>query len=477
MLRERTRRDGKDHLIPFTRYTLPKYTPAPHHYLIAEALESVERGDCDRLMIFMPPRHGKSELASRRFPAFYLGRNPGKQIIAASYSSDLAEEFGRNVRDIVADSTFQDVFPDVRLRADAKAVGRWNTTTGGIYKAAGVGRGISGFGADIFLIDDPVKDHEEADSDTYRDRVWNWYTSTAYTRLMPGAAIILIMTRWHDDDLAGRLLEQQEKGGDKWKVLTLPALSQEGKALWPEWFDEKKLAQARAIVGPRDWSALYQQEPVPEGGSFFQKAWVQWYDTPPKNLKHYGASDYAITEGGGDFTVHGVAGIDPNDDIYLIDWYREQSDPEEWVDELLDLMRQWKPIEWGEEKGQIQKSLDSFIRKRQQEEKVYCHRVQYASSVDKATRAQAIRGRMAQGKVFLPANKEWARKLVQELLRFPAGKNDDQVDVLAIFGRMLDTMTKGKRDEAMQEIKFPEHRTFDEIRDDITRRRIERDNW
>jgi predicted phage terminase large subunit-like protein len=250
-----------------------------------------------------------------------------------------------------------------------------------------------------------------------------------------------------------------------------------GKALWPEWFDEKKLAQTRAIVGPRDWSALYQQEPVPEGGSFFQKAWVQWYDTPPKNLKHYGASDYAITEGGGDFTVHGVAGIDPNDDIYLIDWYREQSDPEEWVDELLDLMRQWKPIEWGEEKGQIQKSLDSFIRKRQQEEKVYCHRVQYASSVDKATRAQAIRGRMAQGKVFLPANKEWARKLVQELLRFPAGKNDDQVDVLAIFGRMLDTMTKGKRDEAMQEIKFPEHRTFDEIRDDITRRRIERDNW
>ena len=424
----------------------------------------------------MPPRHGKSELASRRFPAWYLGRNKNSQIIASSYSSDLAEEFGRNVRDIIADSTYQDVFSGVELRHDAKAVGRWNTTTGSIYKAAGVGRGISGFGADIFLIDDPVKDHEEADSDTYRDRVWNWYTSTAYTRLMPGAAIILIMTRWHDDDLAGRLLEEEKKGGDKWEVLTLPAINDNGEALWPEWFDEERLAQTKNVVGARDWTALYQQEPVPEGGSFFQKSWIQWYDVRPKHLRYYGASDYAVTEGGGDFTVHGVCGVDANDDIYIVDWYRQQADPEEWVDELFDLMVQWKAVEWAEENGQIIKSLNALINKRQQEEKVYCYRKQYASSTDKPSRAQAIRGRMAQGKVLLPRT-EWARKLVAEMLRFPAGKHDDQVDVLALFGRMLDTMIKGKRDELMDKPRWNTDRSFDEIRESITKSRKDREDW
>ena len=467
---------GKNFLVPFTQYTNPTYDPAPHHYQIAEKLEKVEAGLCPRLMIFMPPRHGKSELASRRFPAWYLGRNNTKQIIASSYSSDLAEEFGRNVRDIVRDSTFSDVFDGVTLSPDAKAIGRWNTNTGAIYKAAGVGRGISGFGADVFLIDDPVKDHAEADSDIYRDRVWNWYTSTAYTRLMPGASIILIMTRWHDDDLAGRLLEEQEKGGDQWEVLTLPALSKEGKALWPEWFDEEKLEQTKKVVGQRDWSALYQQEPIPEGGSFFQKSWVQWYDTPPKHLRKYGASDYAVTEGGGDWTVHGTCGIDPNDDMYILDWYREQADPEEWIDVLFDMAKSNKTVEWGEEKGQIIKSLNSLIRKRQQEERNYFHRVQYASSTDKPTRAQAFRGRMAQGKVYFPRT-EWARKLIAELLRFPAGKHDDQVDVLALFGRMLDTMIPANKALEKEDPRFPVERTFDEIRDEITRRRKETENW
>jgi predicted phage terminase large subunit-like protein len=476
MLREQKRRKGKKHLIPFTQYTNPTYKPAQHHHLIAEKLERVEAGDCKRLMIFMPPRHGKSELASRRFPAWYLGRNPMKQIIASSYSTDLAEEFGRNVRDIVRDSTFSDVFDGISLSPDAKAIGRWNTTTGGIYKAAGVGKGISGFGADVFLIDDPVKDHAEADSDVYRDRVWNWYTSTAYTRLMPGASIVLIMTRWHDDDLAGRLLEEQKKGGDTWEVLTLPAINEAGEALWPEWFDIEKLKQTEKVVGPRDWTALYQQEPIPEGGSFFQKSWVQWYEVPPKHLRKYGASDYAVTEGDGDWTVHGIAGIDPNDDMYILDWYREQADPDDWIDELFDMAATHKPVEWGEEKGQIIKSLNSLIRKRQQEERNYFHRVQYPSTTDKAQRAQAIRGRMAQGKVFFPRT-EWARKLIAELLRFPAGKHDDQVDVLGLFGRMLDTMIKAKGEDEEEKPKFPQERTFDEIRDSITKRRKEQEGW
>jgi len=285
-------------LVRFTELTNPLYSCASHHVRIAEHLEAVERGDIDRLMIFMPPRHGKSELASRRFPAWCLGRDPTRQIIAASYNSDLASDFGRDVRNIVASEEFAQVFPSVGLRPDSKAANRMNTNHGGSYIAAGVGTAVTGRGAHIALIDDPLKDREEADSEVQRNKVWAWYQSTLFTRLMPKAAIILIQTRWHEDDLAGRLLEQN---AGEWTILDLPAVDEQGKALWPEWYDIPALERIKATIGPREWSALYQQRPQPDEGTFFQREWLKEWTEKPKALNVYGTSDYAVTEEGGDF--------------------------------------------------------------------------------------------------------------------------------------------------------------------------------
>ncbi len=435
------RMDATDRLIPFTEYTLPTYSPAPHHTLIAERLEAVERGEIDRLMIFMPPRHGKSELGSRRFPAWYLGRNPDKSIIAASYNSDLATDFGREVRNIVSGPEYRSVF-NTTLAVDSKAANRWHTDVGGIYVAAGVGTAVTGRGADVLLIDDPVKDREEADSEIKRQRVWDWYTSTAYTRLAPGGAIVVIQTRWNEDDLSGRLLESQGAGGDQWEVLDLPAIDTQGNALWPARYDIGALERIRTAIGPRDWTALYQQRPAPEEGIYFRREWIQFYDTVPEPLHKYGASDYAVTDGGGDWTVHGVAGVDADDNLYLLDWWREQTDSNVWIEAVIDLIARHKPLQWAEENGQIIKSVGPFLTRRMNERRVYCAREQYASAADKPTRARSFQARMSMGKVWLPRPERapWVANLMSELLTFPAGKNDDQVDVLSLFGRILDSM-------------------------------------
>ena len=437
--------DAETGLIAFTEYTLPSYTAAAHHHLIAEHLEAVERGEIDRLMITMPPRHGKSELASRRFPAWFLGRNRDKSIIAASYNSDLANDFGREVRNIVAGREYGCVFEGVTLRADSQAANRWHTDTGGVYVAAGVGTAVTGRGADVFLIDDPFKDQEEADSELRRQRVWDWYSAVAYTRLAPGGRIVLIQTRWHEDDLAGRLLEAQQQGKDRWEILDLPAIRGTGEALWPEFYPLEALNRIRANITPRHWSALYQQRPAPEEGDYFKREWFRTYDSKPTHLHIYGASDYAVTADGGDWTVHMVVGVDPQDNIYVLDLWRQRTESDIWIDAFLDLVDVHKPLMWAEEQGQIIKSLGPFIDKRCQERKIYPAREQFVSTKDKATRAQAIRGRAAMGKVYLPANKDWAPDLLNELLTFPVGKHDDQVDCLSLIGRMLDVMTKGNK--------------------------------
>lgn len=263
------RRAARTSLLNFTKYTFRGYQVSHHHRLICEKLDAVERGEARRVMIFMPPRHGKSELASRRFPPYVLGRNPDKEIISASYGAELAVDFGREVRNTINTPRYQVVFPGTQLAIDSSAKGRWHTNGRGGYVAAGVGTSITGRGANILNIDDPVKDRAEAESETVRDSIWAWYRSTAYTRLEKDAAVILTMTRWHEDDLAGRLLEAAQVDGDKWDVLCLPAISPEGTALWPEKYDMGALAQMRKVLEQREWGALYQQEPRPSGSSFF----------------------------------------------------------------------------------------------------------------------------------------------------------------------------------------------------------------
>ena len=416
-------------LLSFTEYTNPAYRGANHHRLIADKLEAVERGEIDRLMIFMPPRHGKSELASKRFPAWCLGRQPKRQIIAASYNSDLANDFGRNVRNIVAEPEFGQVFPNVGLAPDSQAANRMNTNHGGTYVAAGVGTAVTGRGADIALIDDPFKDREEADSERRRDVVWDWYRSTLFTRLMPGGAVVLIQTRWHEDDLAGRLLEAE---GDQWEVLDLPAINKAGEALWPEWYDLKALNRIKDTIGQREWSALYQQQPQPDDGTYFQRAWFKEWDKLP-TVHYYGTSDYAVTDGGGDYTVHRIWGIGPDGTIYRVDGWRGQTTSDVWIEEKLNLIAKYKPLCWFGEGGVIQKAIEPMLKRRMLERSIFC-RVEWLSSVsDKPTRARSFQAMAASGRVHFEKGADLGEHLV-----FPAGKNDDDVDCSSLIGRAID---------------------------------------
>jgi hypothetical protein len=314
------RKDATESLIKFTEFTFPRYRTATHHRLIAEQLERVERGEVDRLMLLVPPRHGKSELASRRFPAFYLGKHPHRQFLSVSATADLAGDFGREVRNLIGSADYKALF-DTKLAEDSHAKGKWHTSEGGIYYAVGIGGSILGRGGDVILIDDPYSTMEEALSETTRKNVWDWYTGTAYNRLMPGGSIVVINHRMHEDDLSGMLLAQQAAGGDQWRVVELPALSEDGSALWVDAYPADALERIRKNTQPRFWSALYQQRPSPEEGNYFRAEWLKSYDvTPPREQMHvYGASDYAVTDAGGDYTVHIIVGLDPDGHMYLLD--------------------------------------------------------------------------------------------------------------------------------------------------------------
>jgi predicted phage terminase large subunit-like protein len=382
-------------------------------------------------MIFMPPRHGKSELASKRFPAWCLGRKPTRQIIAASYNSDLASDFGRNVRNIVAEPEFGQVFPGVSLAPDSQAANRMNTNHGGAYVAAGVGTAVTGRGAHIALIDDPFKDREEADSERRRELVWDWYRSTLFTRLMPGGAVVLIQTRWHEDDLAGRLLEADAA---QWEVLDLPAIDRDGNALWPEWYPVSALQRIRDTVGPREWSALYQQQPQPDEGTYFRREWFKPWDIkdrPP--LRYYGTSDYAVTDGGGDYTVHRVWGIDSEGQVYRIDGWRGQTAADQWIERKIDLIAKHKPLAWFGEGGVIQKAVEPMLKRRMIERKTFCRMEWLPSVSDKPTRARSFQAMAASGRVFFEPGAD-----IAEFLVFPAGKHDDDVDTASLIGRAID---------------------------------------
>lgn len=249
----------------------PDFLRARHHEAIISRLETVERGETKRLMIFLPPRHGKSLLASTLFPAWYLGRHPDRHLIFVTYGQDLSDGFGRKVRNFVADELHRAIFPRCVLSEDSAAASRFSLSQGGAYFAVGRGGPLTGRGADVLIIDDPLKDFQEASSETTRQGLYEWFTSTAYTRLAPGGAVILIQTRWHESDLAGRLLA--ESTGEQWEVLSLPAVAEcdepfrkEGAALWPEKFDLAELEEIRAMVGGRVWASLYQQRPAAAEG-------------------------------------------------------------------------------------------------------------------------------------------------------------------------------------------------------------------
>jgi len=424
-------------LIAYAAHQWPGYRDAAHHRLIARKLEAVERGDCKRLMIFMPPRHGKSMLASEFFPAWYLGRNPDHYVIASTYAQDLADDFGRKVKAQIQDPAFSAIFPGVKLAEDSQSVKRFHVNGGvevgtaqrGAYYAVGAGGALTGRGAHLLLIDDPIKNREEADSEVIRRRLRDWYKSTAYTRLMPGARVVVIQTRWHEDDLSGWLLNEAQH--EKWDVLSLKAIDG-GKALWPEQYPIEALERIKAAVGPREWSALYQQEPASEDGTYFQRAWFKEWKTRPE-LHAYGTSDYAVTADGGDYTVHRVWGVAANGDLYRLDGWRGQTSSDRWIEHQLDLIARHKPLAWFGEAGVIQKAIEPMLTRRMRERGTFCRMEWLPSISDKPTRARGFQSRLAMGAVYFEPGAD-----TEEFIRFPAGKHDDDVDTASLIGRALD---------------------------------------
>lgn len=343
---------SRRNLLDFVTYTFPQYQVNWHHAYTCLRLQAWARGETKRLMIEEPPRHGKSELVSRRLPAWIFGIDPSAQIIASSYSADLTRSMNRSVQRIIDSDEYARVFPSTSLygkNVRSTTEHSWLRNTDefevvggtGYYKSAGVGGGITGRGFTHGIIDDPFKSRKEADSATIRNAVWDWYTSDFYTRQESGACILLTMTRWHEDDLAGRLRNAMHEGGDEWEIITLPAICERpndvdtrsaGEPLWPEKYDLEDLAKIRAAVGTRDWMSLYQQKPSPQGSGMFNREWFEVVDSPPTNIvKTVRYWDMAATKPKAgrdpDYTVGVLMGKMTDDRYILLDIRRIRDNP------------------------------------------------------------------------------------------------------------------------------------------------------
>lgn len=421
--------------------------------MLIEKLEAVARGDIQNLMVWMPPGSAKSTYASVLFPAWFLAQDTSKSIIAASHTAELASSFGRRVRNTISEHSATLGYD---IASDNAAADRWQVAGGGEYISAGVGGSITGRRADLALIDDPVASRQDADSELKRNRAWEWYLFDLRTRLKPNGRTIIIQTRWHEDDLSGRLIEHE---AHKWEVLRLPMIAEEndqlgreiGEQLWAEWFTDDMVADAKR--DERVWSALYQQRPSPETGDYFKKDWLRPTAQIPdvKTLAIYGGSDYAVSEGRGDYTVHVVIGVDPENRMYLLDLWRGQKDSSVWIDAFCDLVKQWKPLGWAEEAGQIKSSIGSFKMQRMRERQAYVHCDTFSThGGNKSIRAQSIRGRIALNGIYYKHGEPWVNDLISEMMSFPAGKHDDQVDALGLVGQLLDKMVSGRKNNDTQ---------------------------
>jgi len=343
------------------------------------------------------------------------------------------------------------------LCADSQAAGEWSTTNNGIYFCAGVGAGIAGHRADLGLIDDPIGSQEDADSKVVRDKQWDWYCSDFIPRLKPGGAVILIQTRRHEEDLAGRLLAS-ERG--EWEVVSLPLIAKDndplgrspGELLWPEWFNSDLVREARK--NDQTFSSLYQQDPTPEQGDFFHRDWITDHlydpDELPSNLHIYTASDHAVSlEQERDLTCIVSAGVDERGVLWILPdvwWKRAKTD--EVVEAMLEVCRRRKPLTWWAGRDHISKSIGPFLEKRMREEGVYAYIEEVSATAKKRVRAQSIRGRMAQGQVRFPRfAKSWLPDAMHELLTFDHGTHDDFVDTIALLGLGLADMTKARRSQ------------------------------
>lgn len=464
-------------LLPFIQRFRPKYDAGWVHEDICRRMErfvqAVAKGEEPRLLLMCPPRMGKSEIASRHLPAWVLGQHPDWEIIAASHTSSLTLSFSRYIRDLLRDPAYQTVFPNGRLDPSSQSIENWNTTSGGGYLAAGVGTGITGRGAHILLLDDLCKDLEAADSPTISDNTWEWYGSTAYTRLAPGGGVLGVMTWWSENDWAGRIQKVMESGeGDRFEIVRYPAINEDGDEyilehlpaepirqfskdeIVPEgarltrkhntavhparYTTEAMLRIKRNLIATgqkRVWQALYQQNPTPDDGLFFTKEMFRYAPALPSQhrCRVYQSWDFAISSTNeSDYTVGTTLYQDEHDNLFVADVRRfRSSDSIYIIDTILDYAAEWKATLLGFEDGQIWKAMQSQFDKRCSERKHYPSYEILKPLTDKMVRAHPLRGRMQAGKIWFLDKAPWLTELINEMTRFPAGKHDDQIDSLA----------------------------------------------
>jgi predicted phage terminase large subunit-like protein len=497
-------KDAQNDLLTYVRLTMPdfkapddvrrsRYQVGRHHKVIANTLQSVAAGVTKYVIINCGPRHGKTELSSKKFMAWFSGLFPDLSLIFGTYNDTYAEDIGRAVRDNIMSPEHQLVFPDHAIKDGSASAKRLETTKGGLLAFVGRGGSITGRGGHGIIIDDPIKDRQEADSKLIRDQLWTWFTQVVMTRRMTTDAwVIIIQTRWHEDDMVGRLTDPMNPYYDpveaaKWTVIDLPALAGDndilgrkpGEALWPERFPvDFLLAQQR--LDPRGFQALYQGRPSAEDGAFFRGHDIVVYkpDQLPKNLRYYCASDHAVSsKENRDKSCLLTVGVDENDNVWVMPdlvWRAEPTD--RIVEQMIRLMAKYKPLFWWAERGAISKAIGPFLRKRMNEEKVFCSIVEVTPAVDKQARAQSIQGRMAMGKVMFPAQAPWWPEARDQLLKFPQSAHDDFVDALSYIGLGLSQQVSAQAQRAAKNYGRPGSygHYFGRLRAEEARKRLER---
>lgn len=460
---------ARESFLDFVTYTKIDYQVNWHHALIAEKLDQFLSGQIRRLMIFTPPRHGKSELVSRRFPAYAFGKNPDVNIIATSYSADLASAMNRDVQRIIESEEYGRIFPQTKL--DGKLIrainqGRWLKNNDafevvgkrGVYRAAGVGGGITGRGADIAIIDDPVKDAKEAYSKTYREAVWNWYVSTLYTRLEKDAGILLTMTRWHEDDLAGRLmrLAQSDPESDKWEVINLPALLEstniydprsKGEALWPAKYDSARLEKIRRN-NTRVWLSLFQQRPSADEGNILKRQWFKFYREIPNRFDEVIQSwDMNFKAGKDNSFVVGTVWGRKGPDAFLLYRFRAQIG---FAETLKAVARTCEMFPQARKKIVENKAngpgIVSILKKR------YPGFIERDPDGSKEARGHEVAPIFESGNVYVPDpdKNPWVCEYIEECVSFPKGEYDDQFDSTTQAIKELFLMNKSSLDDLLK---------------------------
>lgn len=460
--REKARR----HLADFARYVYDGYKSNWHTDCICDALERIERGEIRYLIIEAPPRHSKSLHVSQLFPAWAVGRDKDKSAIVASYSGDLATSQGRETRKIMETVIYKNVF-ETRLASDSNAKGKWNTQGKGAYNAVGVGGSVTGKGADYFIIDDSIKDRKEADSVLMRDNVWNFYKSVATTRLTPTGAMVVMQTRWHEDDIIGRITEGEDRepwidyfdflknglGQAKWVRLTLPAIAtkdelyrKEGEALWTGHFPIEELETKKKSLGGYEWSALYQQIPVDEENRVFKKQWFQ-YRTLEEVLEmrtvNFMTVDTKATKeakDGTDYIGFTINYVDGDGRWNLFSW-RKKLSSKELVDFLFTAHTNHKLIKIGIEKTAYVEGLQVYLDEEQKRRNHYLPIVELShGGTKKEIRIEGLQPRYENSAIFhiMQHDRNQCVDLEEELIQFPKAVNDDASDSAAYQNQVVE---------------------------------------